>query len=89
MERCAEFTVDAATAHAIVATFGQTAEYASSSWRTVAFDGDVLIVRTPWSLGGGITSLLPAVGRYRIGCGLPWCPVDPAGCDRVVGYPDR
>ena len=85
----AEFTVDAATAHAIVATFGQTAEYVSSNWRTVAFDGDVLIVRTPWSLGGGITSLPPAAGRYRIGWGLPWCPVDPARCDRVVGHRDR
>lgn len=84
----AEFTVDAATARAIVATFGETAEYVSSSWRTVAFDGEVLIVRTPWSLGGGVTSLPPAGGRYRIGWGLPWCPVDPARCDRVVGHRD-
>lgn len=81
----AEFTVDAATAHAIVATFDETADFVSSSWRTVVFDGEVLIVRNPWSLGGGVTTLRPAAGRYRIGWGLPWCPVDPARCNRVVG----
>jgi hypothetical protein len=83
-----EFTVDAATAHAIVATFGETAEYVSPSWRTVTFDGDLLIVRTPWSLGGGVTCLPPRAGRYRIGWGLPWSPVSPARCDRVVGKRD-
>jgi hypothetical protein len=85
----AEFTVDAATAHAVVATFADTAEYVNSSWRTVAFDGNVLTVRNPWSLGGGVTSLRPQSGRYRIGWGLPWCPVDPARCDQVIGHRDR
>lgn len=81
----AEFTVDAATAHAIVRTLAETAEYVSGSWCTVAFDGDALTVRTPWSLGGGLTVLHPAAGRYRIGWGLPWYPVDPLLCDRVPG----
>ncbi|RSM53259.1 hypothetical protein DMB66_39230 [Actinoplanes sp. ATCC 53533] len=82
----AEFTVDATTAHAIVTMLGETAEFVSGSWLTVTFDGDVLIVRNPWSLGGGVTSLPPRAGQYRIGWGLPWFPVDPARCDRVAGH---
>jgi hypothetical protein len=81
----AEFTVDRDAARAIVNAFADTAEYVSGSWQTVAFDQEVLTLRIPWSLGGGLSSLRPLAGRYRIGWGMRWLPVDPGLCDRVVG----
>jgi len=80
----AEFTVDRDAARAIVSMLNSMAEV-SGDWRTVAFDGEVLTVRAPWSLGSGVSLIRPLAGRYRIGWGLPWLPVDAAHCDRVVG----
>ncbi|MBB4738347.1 hypothetical protein BJY16_001806 [Actinoplanes octamycinicus] len=81
----AEFTVDADTAHTIVAALDATADYVSSCWRTACFDSDVLVIRLPCSLGGGVHRQPPRAGCYRIGWGLAWYPVDPADCDRVIG----
>lgn len=80
-----EFTVDTAAAAALAATFDAMADYVAGDWRTVAFDGHILTVARPRSLGGGVHQIPPVGGRYLIGWGLPWQPVDPARCDRVVG----
>ncbi|MEU8332186.1 hypothetical protein AB0J14_35255 [Micromonospora arborensis] len=83
-----ELSIDADVARALAHTFAEMAETVGGDWRTVDFDGDVLTVARPLSLGGGVHLAQPTGGRYRIGWGLPWMPVDPRRCDRVVGHPE-
>jgi hypothetical protein len=80
-----EFTVDPTAAAALAATFDASADYVAGCWRTVAFDGRVLTVKRPRSLGGGIHVIEPVSGRYLVGWNLAWHRVDPARCDRVLG----
>ncbi len=80
-----EFTVDATAAAALAATLQETANYIAENWRTVAFDGHILTVARPRSLGGGVHVIEPAGGRYLVGWGLAWHTVDPARCDRIAG----
>ncbi|MER7894286.1 hypothetical protein ABTX15_31215 [Micromonospora sp. NPDC094482] len=80
-----ELSIDAETASALAKTFTAMADYVGGDWRTVDFDGHVLTVARPPSLGGGVHRVEPANGRYRIGWGLPWLSVNPQNCDHVFG----
>jgi hypothetical protein len=82
-----ELALDRDAVAALVQTFTAMAGYVGGDWRTVAFDGHVLTVARPVSLGGGVHLAQPTNGRYRIGWGLPWRPVDPNRCDHVFGQP--
>lgn len=82
-----ELSIDAEAASALALSFSQMAEYVGGDWRTVDFDGHVLTVARPLSLGGGVHLIEPTGGRYRIGWGLPWLPVDPRRCDHITGRP--
>ncbi|MBF9134721.1 hypothetical protein I0C86_38195 [Plantactinospora sp. S1510] len=82
-----EFSLDRDSVTALAQMFGAMANYVGGDWRTVDFDGRTLTVALPLSLGGGVHLLQPAGGRYRIGWGLSWLPVDPSRCDRLFGQP--
>ncbi|WP_433388658.1 hypothetical protein [Micromonospora sp. KLBMP9576] len=81
-----ELSIDAQAVAALARTLDEMAEYVGGDWRTVNFDGRVLTIARPLSLGGGVHLVEPTAGRYRIGWGLSWLPVDPGRCDRVVGH---
>ncbi|WBB78568.1 hypothetical protein O7606_20420 [Micromonospora sp. WMMD882] len=82
-----EFTLDRDAVTALAQMFTAMADHVGGDWRTVDFDGHILTIVRPASLGGGVHLAHPADGRYRIGWGLPWRPVDPHRCDRVFGQP--
>ncbi|WJK33140.1 hypothetical protein [Solwaraspora sp. WMMA2065] len=83
-----EFTLDRQAVTALAQTFTAMADHVGGDWRTVDFDGHTLTVTRPVSLGGGVHRAAPDDGgRYRIGWGLPWRPVDPTRCDRIFGRP--
>ncbi|MFI7437852.1 hypothetical protein [Micromonospora haikouensis] len=82
-----EFTLDHEAVTALVQTFAAMANHVGGDWRTVDFDGHVLTIARPVSLGGGVHLAHPVESRYRIGWGLPWRPVDPSRCDRIFGQP--
>ncbi|TDC27782.1 hypothetical protein E1211_28865 [Micromonospora sp. 15K316] len=80
-----EIAVDTDAVAALAETFHAMADYVGGDWRTVDFDGRFLTVARPLSLGGGVHRVTPDDGRYRIGWGLPWQPVDLRRCDQVFG----
>ncbi|MEV0005648.1 hypothetical protein AB0H28_25655 [Micromonospora sp. NPDC050980] len=82
-----ELTLDREAVTALVQTFAAMGNYVGGDWHTVDFDGHTLTVARPVSLGSGVHLVQPTAGRYRIGWGLPWRPVDPSRCDRVFGQP--
>ncbi len=82
-----ELTLDAEAVTALADTLDAMADYVGGDWRSVDFDGHTLTVARPLSLGGGVHRVRPVEGRYRIGWGLPWLPVDLRRCDRVFGKP--
>ncbi|MEV6377659.1 hypothetical protein [Micromonospora musae] len=82
-----ELALDHEAVTALAQTFAAMATYVGGDWHTVDFDGHTLTVARPISLGGGVHLVEPTAGRYRIGWGLPWLPVDPRRCDRVFGQP--
>ncbi|MFI7650302.1 hypothetical protein ACIBTZ_30105 [Micromonospora sp. NPDC049460] len=80
-----ELSIDAKAVTALARMFTAMADYVGGDWRTIDFDGRILTVARPLSLGGGVHRVEPTGGRYRIGWGLPWLPVDPRRCDRIAG----
>jgi hypothetical protein len=80
-----EFTIDAEAAAGLVRTFADMAAYVGGDWNTVTLDGEVLTVRRPESLGGGVHRIPPVDGRYRVGWGMAWHTVPAFRCDTVLG----
>ncbi|TQJ23750.1 hypothetical protein FBZ33_4063 [Micromonospora sp. A202] len=82
-----ELALDHEAVTALTQTFAAMASYVGGDWRTVGFDGHTLTIARPVSLGGDVHLVKPTGGRYRIGWGLPWLPVDSSRCDHVFGQP--
>jgi len=82
-----ELSLDHEATTALAQTFNAMADYVGGDWRTIDFDGHILTIARPQSVGGGLHRAGPTDGRYRIGWGLPWLPVDLNRCDRVFGHP--